>query len=134
MLAADRTRFDCHGPIAHHFGTTESVVVCRARQFGAEAGHDTGLLFHFPEGGLLVGFTRVDFALRECPVVILGTMDQDDLQLTGRRPSPNHTSSGANDFRVAVSQCSTYRAGSVGLAPGDAWPVRGPGPESAVGR
>ena len=70
-----------HGPVANDLRTPARVAVGDRRQLRTRHAAQAGLLPHLAERTLLVRLACLHFALGEGPIPVLGTMDQQHLDL-----------------------------------------------------
>ena len=74
-----------HRPVPHPLVAAVAIAVEGLRQLGTEVAPDTGLFAHLPHGGAPRGLAVFELALGQRPVVVAGSMDQQDLDVVGSR-------------------------------------------------
>src|SRR5438477_2507721 len=74
-----------HHPVARHLVAAAAVDIRRAAERTHQIASQAGLLADLAKGAVFRGFLGLDLALGQSPVVVLGTMNDCDLGLTGSR-------------------------------------------------
>src|SRR5581483_12204425 len=88
---------DLHRPVADDLGAAAIVRVVGRRQFGAELALVPRLLGDLADGGVLVVLAGEHLSLRQRPVVVVGPVHEEDLDVA-RPPPPHGTARGADDL------------------------------------
>src|SRR5581483_5092239 len=79
-----------HRPVAHDLGAILGVAVAGGGQFLPEPAGEAGLLPDLPQGAVGVALPRVGLALGQRPVVVAGSMDDEDQESARRVTAPDH--------------------------------------------
>src|SRR2546427_1760254 len=100
-----------HRPVAHHLWTELEIGVARAGQLRPKLATQSGLLLALSHRRLLVGLAVLDLPLRERPVAIPRTVDQQHFALRVAA-SPPDDAARCSDLRLQTAQALRPRRSS----------------------
>ena len=80
-------RLDLHRPVAHDLGAVLVVPVAGLAELRSQTAGQAGLLLDLPDRRFLERLARVELALGQGPVVVLGAVDQDHQAVLDGHPA-----------------------------------------------
>src|SRR5437867_3375269 len=90
-----------HDPVARDLVPAAPVDVRGASQRPPQLAAQSGLLPHLAQRAVLGALVRLDLALGQSPVVVLGAVDYNDLVLAGPRAPDHDSSRGSHDAHIS---------------------------------